>query len=1126
VEPEKEIFEQALDLGSTRERAAFLKGACGADAAMLERLMGLLRASEGADAFLPEVPQTSQTVRLNLPENDGEAIGSRIGRYKLLQKVGEGGCGVVYMAEQEEPVRRRVALKVIKLGMDTRSVIARFEAERQALAVMDHPNIAKVLDAGATEGGRPYFVMELVRGIRITDYCDRHNLSTRDRLELFMRVCHAIQHAHQKGIIHRDIKPSNILVTLHDGIPVPKVIDFGIAKATEGRLSDLTVYTEMHQFIGTPTYMSPEQAEMSGLDIDTRSDIYALGVLLYELLTGQTPFDAKELLKSGIDEIRRTIREVEPLRPSTRLSTMMNAEFMQLAKRHGAEPSKFSKLVRGDLDWIVMKCLEKDRMRRYETANGLAADIQRHLSNEPIRARPPSTSYRLQKWARRNTLAFAAGGIVTTALVLGITMSTWQAVRATQAERGALAARKQSETNKDKALAAQANEATLRQQAEASEARVRQTSYSTEMLFAAEEIEGENRGYAMELLGTSRPQPGRADLRSWEWRFLWAQCQSAELFTVGTHSQEIYRVAFLPDGRLACGDFGQFVKIWNPMTRKTLASEKVGPISDLEVSPDGTLLGAAFWASEFALLDATDLSRKGRAYFRSKVYHLAFSPRDKVFATAGPEHVALWSLKLPSPSPIWTESFHDVSGLAFAPDGATFAFATKDQRVFIFDATTRTVRKTMAARGEPSEVAFSPDGSRLAVSHWNGAVAIYEPATGSEIAVLTNHTMWVASLAFSRQAPILATSSADQRIRLWDTRTWKETASLKGHMNLVDSIAVSPDGRWLASGSKDRSVRIWNLEEKAVAEVSRTFTNANGLGFAVSPKAECFAMVKDQATLSVWSLIEQHESGRRPVAKGAKVLAISPDGKAVVLSHGESGKVWLHRIDTGGDIPLDGARAHRALAAFSRDGTKFAVGGKGQRLRVGMTDGSTSVREAKLPVDEATEILFTHDGRQILVAHESHMVRACDAATGDLVLEFRPHHDLVAGIALDEEGLRLATTSNDGTIGLWELATRQKLGSYGKDSMGYESVSFSRDGKRLAAFSRAAQQVKLWDIVSGREVARFKYPDQVLTVRFAADDRTLVITTAHRLTLLRAPTFAELNAAEAEALKSEPWWAR
>jgi tetratricopeptide (TPR) repeat protein len=344
------------------------------------------------------------------------------------------------MAEQEEPVRRRVALKVIKLGMDTKSVIARFEAERQALAMMDHPNIAKVLDAGATETGRPFFVMELVRGIKITDYCDQNKLDTGERLRLFIQVCNAIQHAHQKGIIHRDIKPSNILVTLHDGVPVPKVIDFGIAKATQGRLTDQTLFTAFEQFMGTPAYMSPEQAEMSGLDVDTRSDIYALGVLLYELLTGRTPFDQKELLEVGLDEMRRTIREKEPARPSTRLSTMVDADLATVAQRRHPEAPKLIHLLRGDLDWIVMKSLEKDRTRRYETANGLAMDIQRHLNNDAVLARPPSKLYRLQKLVRRNKVAVMASAAVVLALAAGFVVSTILFLKEREARKRAIEA--------------------------------------------------------------------------------------------------------------------------------------------------------------------------------------------------------------------------------------------------------------------------------------------------------------------------------------------------------------------------------------------------------------------------------------------------------------------------------------------------------------------------------------------------------------------------------------------------------------------------------------------------------------------------------------------------------------
>jgi serine/threonine protein kinase len=378
------------------------------------------------------------------PNIDDKQTGTLIGHFKILEKIGEGGCGVVYMAEQQEPIRRRVALKIIKLGMDTKAVIARFEQERQALALMDHPSIARVLDAGATETGRPYFVMELVHGIRITDYCDQNRLDTRQRLNLFVQVCHAIQHAHQKGLIHRDIKPSNILVTLHDGVPMPKVIDFGIAKATgEERLTDKTLFTSYGYFIGTPAYMSPEQAEMSGLDVDTRSDIYSLGVLLYELLTGATPFDQKELLKSGLDQMRRTLQQKDPHRPSTKLNTLHGTELTRTASYRHTEPPKLRSQLSGDLDWIVMKALEKDRSRRYETANWLAMDIERHLNNEPVDARPPSQLYRFQKLVRRNKVTFVAVAAVIAALIVGLGTSTWLFLKERDARRRAVAAEQQ-----------------------------------------------------------------------------------------------------------------------------------------------------------------------------------------------------------------------------------------------------------------------------------------------------------------------------------------------------------------------------------------------------------------------------------------------------------------------------------------------------------------------------------------------------------------------------------------------------------------------------------------------------------------------------------------------------------
>jgi eukaryotic-like serine/threonine-protein kinase len=431
------LLAAALEIPEEK-RPALLDALCAGDSALRLRLETRLATHEKPDeSSLKAAPAVAATIKLDLSSAPDEAVGQTLGRYKLLEQLGEGGCGMVYVAEQSQPVRRRVALKVIKLGMDTKQVVARFEAERQALAMMDHPNIAKVLDAGATETGRPYFVMELVRGIRITDYCDQNNLTTGQRLELFIKVCQAIQHAHQKGIIHRDIKPSNILVTLHDGVPVPKVIDFGIAKATEGRLTDATVYTQLNQFIGTPAYMSPEQAEMSGLDIDTRSDIYSLGVLLYELLTGSTPFDPFLLAAAGLDAMRKTIRESEPVPPSTRMATLKGDELTTKAKRRSSDASKLLHQLKGDLDWIVMKCLEKDRTRRYETANGLGADLKRYLGNEPVLARPPGAGYKIQKFVRRHRGGVLAGSLVLLALLAGIVGTTWGLLDALKQKREA-----------------------------------------------------------------------------------------------------------------------------------------------------------------------------------------------------------------------------------------------------------------------------------------------------------------------------------------------------------------------------------------------------------------------------------------------------------------------------------------------------------------------------------------------------------------------------------------------------------------------------------------------------------------------------------------------------------------
>ncbi|HKS36007.1 MAG TPA: serine/threonine-protein kinase, partial [Verrucomicrobiae bacterium] len=853
---ERDIFLAALEQSSPQERAAYLDHACAGDESLRAAVEALLK-NHKEDTFLEtpvvEAPRAEAARRgpggTVLVTSVIEQVGDRIGRYKLLQSIGEGGCGVVYMAEQEQPVRRRVALKVIKLGMDTRSVIARFEAERQALALMDHPNIAKVFDGGATETGRPYFVMELVRGIKITDYCDQQKLSVRQRLELFVQVCNAVQHAHQKGVIHRDLKPSNVLVTLHDGVPVPKVIDFGIAKATEQRLTDKTLFTAFEQFIGTPAYMSPEQAEMSGLDIDTRSDIYSLGVLLYEMLTGKTPIDAEVLMRAGLDELRRTIREQDPPPPSTRLSTLAMADAVSVADHHNATPDKLSALIRGDLDWIVMKCLEKDRTRRYDTANGLATDIQRHLEDEPVLARPPSNVYRLQKLLRKHRGAFAAAAGIAATLIAGAGISIRQAVRATQAEQNALASQKQESHQRQQAELE-------RERAEREKASARLNEYVADINLAQESLKDGNLGRAVQLLNKHLPEPGAPDLRGFEWRYLWQLCRGDDHEPFPDQDGPVQSIVYSPDGNLVAIGVGDTMSIWNARSRSlvTRLSRGGGPMP----SPSGT---------------GTPPGPPGkpRFPFRGGI-SAAFLPDGRRLITASPWTVRVWS------TADWTEqkTLPESGGpIALSRDGSRLAVVKGDFRqrrnVAIWDTSTwgeprllpgasgpmvfspdgKTIatdseagitlwpldsagaglvlgNSTNLGRGFLTEdtLAFSPDGNFMVAARNTISdkgvfvVSIWDAKTGREVAVMPEspehieHISFISRVTFSPDGQTLATASYDYSIRLWDFAKRERLTTLQGHLSEVWALAFSPDGQALVSGAKDGGVKRWSTHRQ------------------------------------------------------------------------------------------------------------------------------------------------------------------------------------------------------------------------------------------------------------------------------------------------------------------------
>ena len=650
--------------------------------------------------------------------------GDQIGRYKLLEKIGEGGFGTVYVAEQTEPVKRRVALKVIKPGMDTRQVVARFEAERQAVALMDHANIARIFDAGTTASGRPYFVMELVRGAPITQYCDANHLPPFKRLGLFIQVCRAIQHAHQKGVIHRDLKPSNILVTLHDGVPVPKVIDFGIAKATQSDLTDKTVYTQFQQFIGTPAYMSPEQAERSGLDIDTRSDIYSLGVLLYELLVGATPFNPRDLLARGLDEMRRTIRETEPIRPSTRLRSMAQEELTTTAQRRGADAPRLISLLRGDLDCIVMKCLEKDRARRYETANGLARDIQRHLDNEPVAARPPSAAYRLRKFVRRNKVMVTAAATVAAVLVLGILASTWEALRARRAEQTQTRLREAAQTAQE------------REQLQADRARKQLLRLSV-----ANGVRLENEGdltgallWFSKSLGLVEGDPDQERVHRLRYASVLQHCP--KLIQVIAHTNGVQCAVFSPDGRSVVTVGGE-TTVWDAAAGKPTAPA---------LCHTPTIVG---FRSGFSPIG-----------FRS-----GFSPDGTRVVALGPEAntARVYDARTGEPITPPLVNSNALYHAAFSPDGRRVVTGGWDTRVLVWDAGSGAcVLPPLRHEGVVTQASFSPDNRRILTASFDRTARLWDAATGQEIGPRLQHEDAVRDAVFSPDGLYVATASVDQ----------------------------------------------------------------------------------------------------------------------------------------------------------------------------------------------------------------------------------------------------------------------------------------------------------------------------------------------------------------------------
>ena len=1145
-ESDETIFAAALQWETPAQRAAYLDEACAGNAGLRSRVEGLLRASDDAKTFLerpvgqpgklPSAPPA--TIKLSFADDPSEAPGARIGRYKLLQQIGEGGCGTVFMAEQEEPVRRRVALKVIKLGMDTKSVVARFEAERQALAMMDHPNIAKVLDAGATDAGRPFFVMELVRGIPITRYCDENKLDTQARLDLFIKVCQAIQHAHQKGIIHRDIKPSNILVTLHDGVPVPKVIDFGIAKATEGRLTNATLFTAFEQFIGTPAYMSPEQAEMSGLDIDTRSDIYALGVLLYELLTGKTPFDAKELAQSGLDAMRKTIREKEPQRPSTRLSTMLGDALTATANAHGSDAVRLLKLIRGDLDWIVMKCLEKDRTRRYETANGLAADLKRHLDNEPVVARPPSAAYKFQKAYRRNRLAFTAAVIVFVSLVVALAF-IWVAARREGLARVhesiqrnlAEQQRQRAEASERSAKEAQTQESRMRQQAERDRSLVESSLYASDMNLAQQELAAGNLGVASDLLDQHRPRVGRKDLRGWEWRYLWRQCRRDDQLTLGIHSHRATGLAFSPDSRLAAsaetpdgeGEKGSKVLIWDLRSLKQLGppltEDAAGSVA---FSPDGRHI--AFGTRHHGVKVLETSTRAIVADFPAKqslwAHGLAFSPDSKVLAIADMSS-SITLFEVVSGRKLATLVGHQgsVTCLAFVPDGTKLVSGSWDQQVKVWDLASATsisswTNHTSVVWG----VAVSPDGQTVASASEDGTVRVISLATGLQLAVSAYQDVWFYSaIAFSPDGKHFACGGSDHSIRIWDTKSGKEIRILRGNRDEVWAVTYSPDGRTLLSGAKDGEVRVWSL--MATPSENSHLASLPERDFAtLSPDGR---WLFELGTNRIYRLVEipsLREIVRRPLPDKLAypvTAAIASDG--ITLAYGTAeGAIGVLNAVTGSEVrSLSQGTTKVSSLKFSHDGTVLAASDLvGARIWDAISYDEMARMEYSGKYGEV-RVDLARDGKLVAISFDDGQVEVRGINPRIVPQKWKAHQSIVKGAAFYPDNRTLVTAGIDARLKVWNIETQHES-MLGRALNAFFSVTLNNDASRLVA-GAGEGWVRIYDPVGFHQLLTLKgHNYMVRQVAFLPGENILVTLGGDGLRLWRAPSWEDIAAAEAK----------